>query len=161
MFTYEFCMEFWGGMKSDLNSMESIWKFHSMNSFHMDSMDSIWTPLWKQYGIHQPFHGIHQPFHGIHLNPPPIPWIPYGLTWGGLSTALEGQTRTEHYFDRILRIKPEGFHKKRRCFRPGQPSSTPTHPISKDQCLQLQAPPFESISIQAEEEKEGCEREGC
>jgi len=40
-------------------------------------------------------------------------------------------------------------------------SSTPTHPISKDQCLQLQVLPFGSISIQDEEEKEGWEREGC
>ena len=67
-------------MKSDLNSMESIWKVHGM--------------IWKLHGIHWPFHGIHQPLHGIHLNPPPIPWIPYGLTWGWLSTASRNRWRT-------------------------------------------------------------------
>ena len=74
--------------------------------------------MWKNCGIHPPFHGIHAPkvwnpsphsMESIHhsmestwnfCSPSPLPWIPHGITWGGYSTdfSLKG-----HHFSFTMR----------------------------------------------------------
>ena len=76
------------------NSIEYVYNYDSMNSFHMESM-------WKFHGIHLENDGIHlekvwnpcgKTMESIHhsmesiwnfCSPPPFPWIPHGITWEG------------------------------------------------------------------------------
>jgi len=87
-------MSFVWNFESDLNSMESIWKFHGMV---WNPSASPWNPsgksmesIWKVHGIHHPFHGIHQP---VHLE---SPWNPSASTLHSMDSIWNNPGRVKY-----------------------------------------------------------------